>query len=90
VTVFSWATRERHADDGDCLAPGRTREQLCGNELDAGKRAQTGMWIGAGATVALAAASLAALWFTGDDTETGTTALGCGAGWSQVACRGQF
>jgi hypothetical protein len=94
VTVVSWAMRERHADrwndDADCLAPGRTREQLCGDELDAGKRAETGMWIGAGATVALAAASVATLWFTGDDAETGTAALGCGVGWSQVACRGHF
>jgi hypothetical protein len=94
VTVFSWLTRERHADnwndDADCLAPGRTREQLCGDDLDAGKRAETGMWIGGGATVALAAASVATLWFSGDDTETSATALGCGVGWSQVTCRGHF
>jgi tetratricopeptide (TPR) repeat protein len=94
VTAVAWATREKHADawndDSQCLVPGKTRESVCGDELDAGKRAETGMWIGAGATLVFAVASISTLWFSGDSSETPSAALGCGLGLGQIACSGRF
>jgi hypothetical protein len=93
-TGLAWAKRENHAetwnDDSQCLAPGMTREQMCGDELDAGKQAEVAMWIGAGATVAFAAGSVATLWLSGDDAEAPQAGLGCGVGLAQIACHGRF
>jgi tetratricopeptide (TPR) repeat protein len=94
ATAVAWTIREKHAnawnDDSQCLIPGRTRESVCGDELDAGKRAETGMWIGAGATLVFAVASVSTLWFNGDSSEAPSAALGCGLGLGQIACSGRF
>jgi tetratricopeptide repeat protein len=94
VTGAAWLTREQHADrwndDEQCLRPGLTREQACGNERSAGERANTWMLIGATTTGAFAAAALVSYWVNRQDEEAPGTALNCGVGLGQVQCAGRF
>jgi PEGA domain len=93
-TVAAWAIRERHADtwndDEQCLAPGQTRQQVCGGERGDGRRAETWMWVGAASTGALAVASVTALWLRGSPSETPEAALSCGVGLGELTCSGRF
>jgi hypothetical protein len=95
-TVYAWSVREGHAekwnDDTACLQQDRTRNQVCAGELDAGKRAETWMWIGGAATGAFAAAALVSYWLQGDEEagDTSTAGVDCGLGWNQVLCAGRF
>lgn len=95
-TAYAWTVREGHADnwnnDNDCLRQGRTREDVCANELDAGKSAETWMWVGGAATGAFAAATLVSLWLQRDDEviDASTAGVDCGLGWNQVMCAGRF
>jgi len=94
ATVGAWAIREQHAsrwnDDEQCLGPTRTREQLCGNEIRDGERAQNVMWIAGSATAAFATATVVTLWFQSDSREAPLEALGCGLGIGQLRCAGRF
>jgi hypothetical protein len=95
-TAYAWTVREGHADnwndDDACLRQGRTREQVCSNELDAGKNAETWMWIGGATTGAFAAATLVSLWLQRDEEtiDASTVGFDCGLGWNQVMCAGRF
>lgn len=93
-TAAAWVIRERHADtwndDSQCLAPGRTREQVCGGERGDGRRAETWMWVGAASTGALAVASVTALWLNGSPSEAPEAALSCGVGLGELSCSGRF
>lgn len=95
-TAYAWTVREGHAekwnDDEQCLDPGRTREQVCSSELDAGKSAETWMWIGGATTGAFAAATLVSLWLQRDEEagDPSTAGVDCGFGWNQVLCSGRF
>jgi hypothetical protein len=95
-TAYAWTERESHADnwnnDDACLRQGRTREQVCSNELDAGKKAETWMWVGGAATGAFAAASLVSYWLQRDEETVDANTLGfdCGVGLNQVLCAGRF
>jgi len=95
-TVFAWTQRESHADnwndDSACLRQGRTREQVCSGELDAGQRAETWMYIGGAATGAFAAATLVSYWLQRNEESVDATAAGvdCGIGLNAVMCSGRF
>jgi hypothetical protein len=93
-TVAAWVDRERHADawndNSQCLSPGQTREQVCGSELEDGKKAETWMWVGAASTAAFAAASVATVWFNSSPSETPQAGLSCGMGLGALTCRGRF
>jgi tetratricopeptide (TPR) repeat protein len=95
-TAYAWTVREGHAekwnDDDECLDAGRTREQVCSSEFDAGKSAETWMWIGGATTGAFAAATLVSLWLQRDEEagDPSTAGLDCGFGWNQVLCSGRF
>lgn len=95
-TAYAWTVRESHADnwnnDNDCLRQGRTREDVCSNELDAGKSAETWMWVGGAATGAFAAATLVSLWLQRDEetVDASTVGFDCGLGLNQVLCAGRF
>jgi tetratricopeptide (TPR) repeat protein len=95
-TAYAWTVRESHADnwnnDNDCLRQGRTREDVCSDELDAGKSAETWMWVGGAATGAFAAATLVSLWLQRDEetVDASTVGFDCGLGWNQVLCAGRF
>jgi tetratricopeptide (TPR) repeat protein len=95
-TAYAWTVRENHANnwnnDNDCLRQGRTREDVCSDELDAGKSAETWMWVGGAATGAFAAATLVSLWLQGDDeaVDANTVGFDCGLGFNQVLCAGRF
>jgi hypothetical protein len=95
-TAYAWTVREGHADnwndDEACLAQGRTREQVCSNELDAGKSAETWMWVGGATTGAFAAATLVSYWLQRDEEagDANTAGFDCGLGWNQVLCSGRF
>jgi tetratricopeptide (TPR) repeat protein len=94
ATGAAWLTREQHADtwndDDQCLRPGLTREQACGEERSAGERANTWMLIGATTTGALAAAAVVSYWVSRPDEEAPTSALSCGVGLGLVQCAGRF
>jgi hypothetical protein len=95
ATAYAWTVREGHADnwndDDACLRQGRTREQVCSGELDAGKRAETWMWVGGVTTGAFAAATLVSYALQGDEGPIEVTAgVDCGLGWNQVLCAGRF
>jgi tetratricopeptide (TPR) repeat protein len=95
-TAYAWTVRESHADnwnnDNDCLRQGRTRDDVCSDELDAGKSAETWMWVGGAATGAFAAATLVSLWLQRDEetVDASTVGFDCGLGWNQVLCAGRF
>lgn len=95
-TVYAWTVREGHADnwndDDACLRQGRTREQVCSDELDAGKNAETWMYVGGAATGALAAATLVSLWLQRNEeaVDASTVGFDCGLGWNRVLCSGRF
>jgi tetratricopeptide (TPR) repeat protein len=94
LTVTAWAIREQHAtrwnDDATCLSATQTRDQLCGNELRDGKRAQTWMWIGGAGTLAFAGAAVTTLWLQRDHHETPQLAVRCGVGLGALSCAGHF
>lgn len=94
-TIAAWAIREQHVasynDDDACLREGQTRQQVCGDEREAGDRAETWMWIGGAATGAFALASvLTVLLDDGSEEEALPSALSCGVGLAQIACSGHF
>jgi tetratricopeptide (TPR) repeat protein len=96
-TAYAWTVREGHADnwndDGVCLRQNRTREDVCSSELDAGKRAETWMWIGGAATGAFAAATLVSYFLQRDEEAVGagsSAGVDCGLGFNQVLCSGRF
>lgn len=95
-TAYAWTVRENHADtwndDSVCLEPGSTREDVCADELDAGQRAETWMWVGGAATGAFAAATLVSYILQRDEeaVDANTVGFDCGLGWNQVLCAGRF
>lgn len=94
-TAYAWTLRESHADnwndDDACLRQGRTREQVCSNELDAGQRAETWMYIGGAATGAFAAATLVSYFLQPNEESVETLGgVDCGIGLNAVMCSGRF
>jgi hypothetical protein len=94
LAVGAWATREKHADtwndDEECLRPNRSRESVCGSELDKGQKAETWMWIGGGAAVAFSAAALGSLWLEPRRESPTEAGVRCGVGFAQLQCTGRF
>jgi hypothetical protein len=95
ATVVAWTARERHVsnwnDDERCLKPGGlTRGQVCGSEHEAGKNAETWMWIGGVATGVFAAATLVSYSLGSLGSERAESALSCGIGLGQALCSGRF
>jgi tetratricopeptide (TPR) repeat protein len=96
ASAFAWAAREEHAkawnDDGQCLRPGQTREQVCGGEIEDGERAERLMWIGTAATGVFATATVISFFLQGNAEQPQTTAKGldCGIGLGQLQCAGRF
>jgi tetratricopeptide (TPR) repeat protein len=93
--VAAWAIREQHVDnyndDSACLRMGQTREQVCGDEREAGDNATTWMWIGGAAAAAFTTASLLTILLSDpSEEEAPPSALSCGVGLAQIACSGRF
>lgn len=84
---------DRFNDDTECLPRDDTpRGEACQDELDAGKSAETWMWVGTAAAGAFAAASIVTFLLMdapGSD-EQQSTALSCGVGLGLVECAGRF
>jgi hypothetical protein len=94
-TVAAWAMRQHHADrwndDGRCLKAGQTRAQTCGSEREAGKAAETWMWVGAAATGGFAAAAVASYFLNEKSpAPAAKAALSCGVGFAALSCAGRF
>lgn len=83
---------DRFNDDTDCLPTNNTpRGVACEDELDAGKSAETWMWVGTAAAGAFAAASIVTfLLMDAPDSDEQSTALSCGVGLGLVECAGRF
>lgn len=83
---------DRYNDDSECLPMDNTpRGEACGNELDAGKSAETWMWVGTAAAGAFAAASIVTfVLLDTPDSDEQSTAVSCGVGLGLVECAGRF
>jgi tetratricopeptide (TPR) repeat protein len=93
TAVVAYERREHYADrwndDAECLGVGVSREQLCGDELDSGKQAETVLWVsGVASGVFAAGAVLTAVLFSDDEPEQ--VGLRCAPGWGGAACTGRF
>ena len=85
---------DRYNDDTECLSaqmPALERGDVCGDEYDAGKSAETWMWVGTAAAGAFAAASIVTfVLLDTPDSDEQSTALSCGVGLGLVECAGRF
>jgi hypothetical protein len=100
--------RESHArrwNDPQCLAPDMTRGQVCGDDLDAGRSAETVALASGVVSGVFLAAALASYLLEAPASEAGAeeagvqqsasrstaaAALRCGVGWASAACAGTF
>ena len=96
VSVAAWIVREDHAqrwnDNSQCLEPGRTREEVCGDERDAAESAQT-LAVVSGVAAGLLAAGAALNGFGVFESEgppDGVALSGCRVGLTTVGCFGSF
>lgn len=106
-SIVAWRARERHAelwnDDSRCLLNGRNRSESCDSELQAGRRAETWMYLGMAATSVFAIGS--ALRFAleslapfnadsaskrASESASGKASLQCGVGALSLSCSGSF
>ncbi len=98
TTGVAVLVRENHArrwNGDECLAPDLTRGEVCGDELDAGRSAETvalaggvvsGVFLAAALTSYLLEAPVEAA--PGDSSAS--AAVRCGIGWASAACGGTF
>jgi hypothetical protein len=94
TSLIAWQQREKHAerwnDDAACLGVGVSREELCGDELDQGKQAETVAWVsGVAAGVFAAGAVITAIWTPGEEREQ-VSQVRCAPGWGGASCFGTF
>jgi len=96
VSVAAWIVREDHAqrwnDNSQCLEPGRTREEVCGDEREAAESAQT-LAVVSGVAAGLLAAGAALNGFGVFESEAppdGLALSGCRVGLTTVGCFGSF
>ncbi len=82
---------ERWNDDSRCLAPGRTRGDVCGDERDGAERAERAAIASMALAGAFAAAAIVSFTVGKNDKERAEgQATSCGVGLGQVSCRGHF
>jgi hypothetical protein len=95
LAATSWWIRERHAarwNSAACLAPERTRGEVCDAERNAGESSER-IAVG-GAIVSgllFAGATVSYIFDAGDETDRGSVALTrCSLHWASVGCAGAF
>jgi len=100
TTGVAFAVRNQHASEwnsADCLQPGRVRGEVCGDELDAGKTAETVAYASGVATLLFTAGAVVS-WTLGEPSNTeapnavGTTVARtrCGFTLTGGTCFGTF
>jgi tetratricopeptide (TPR) repeat protein len=91
--IIAYSRREYYADrwndDAACLGVGISRNELCGDELDRGKQAETVLWVsGVAAGVFATGAVLTAILFSDDEPEQ--VGFRCAPGLGGASCSGSF
>lgn len=98
TTAVAFVLRERHAErwnSDDCLVSGRTRGDVCRDELDKGRAAERVGYVSGAATLLLGAGAIVSWTVVAPaapsaESSSGVATLGCSVLGAGAACTGRF
>jgi hypothetical protein len=93
TTGVSLALREKSAtqwNSGDCLEPGRTRGEVCREQLDRGRTAERVAYVSGVATLLFAAGAIVSFSLEEPDVQATASLGSCGIAFGGATCVGSF